>query len=51
MTELELKIKEAAQMYYTDGSSDLSDAEFDALVEQLRKEQPDSVLLKTTGWG
>ena len=51
MTELELKIKEAAQVYYTDGSSDLSDAEFDALVEQLRKEQPDSVLLKTTGWG
>lgn len=51
MTELELKIKKAAQVYYTDGSSDISDAEFDALVEQLRKEQPDSVLLKTTGWG
>ena len=51
MTELELKIKEAAQKYYTDGSSDLTDAEFDELVDQLRKENPDSELLKKTGWG
>lgn len=51
MTELELKIKEAAQKYYTDGSSDLTDAEFDELVDQLRKENPESELLKRTGWG
>lgn len=51
MTELELKIKEAAQKYYTDGSSDLTDAEFDKLVDQLRKENPNSELLKRTGWG
>lgn len=51
MTELELKIKEAAQKYYTDGSSDLTDTEFDELVDQLRKENPDSELLKRTGWG
>lgn len=51
MTELELKIKEAAQKYYTDGSSDLTDAEFDELVDQLRKENPASELLKRTGWG
>ena len=51
MTELELKIKEAAQKYYTDGSSDLTDAEFDELVDQLREENPDSELLKRTGWG
>lgn len=51
MTELELKIKDAAQKYYEDGSSDLTDAEFDALVDQLRKENPDSPLLHTPGWG
>ena len=51
MTELELKIKDAAQKYYEDGTSDLTDAEFDALVDQLRKENPDSPLLHTPGWG
>lgn len=50
MTELELKIKDAAQKYYTDGSSPLTDAEFDALVDELKKTNPDSELLKT-GWG
>lgn len=50
MTELERKIKEAAQAYYTDGSSDLTDEEFDALIDELREEQPDSELLRT-GWG
>lgn len=38
MTELEEKIQKAAQAYYTDGSSELSDDEFDSLVEQLRGE-------------
>lgn len=51
MTKLEAKIKEAAQKYYTDGSSDLTDAEFDELVDRLHKENPDSELLKRTGWG
>lgn len=51
MTELETKIKNAAQKYYEDGSSDLTDAEFDALVDQLKKENPDSPLLHTPGWG
>ncbi len=51
MSDLELKIKEAAQKYYTDGSSDLSDDEFDRLIEQLRVENPQSLLLKKTGWG
>ena len=50
MTELELKIKDAAQKYYTDGSSLLTDAEFDALVDELKATNPDSELLKT-GWG
>lgn len=51
MTELEEKIQKAAQAYYTDGSSELSDDEFDRLVEQLRIENPESPLLKKTGWG
>lgn len=50
MTDLEIKIKEAAQKYYTDGSSDLTDEEFDALVDQLRVENPDSELFRV-GWG
>lgn len=50
MTELEKKIKEAAQHYYEDGSSSLSDEAFDILVEQLKIENPDSELFKT-GWG
>lgn len=50
MTELELKIQKAAQDYYTNGTSEYTDEEFDALVELLRKEQPDSELFKV-GWG
>ena len=50
LSELELKLKSAAQKYYTDGTSDLTDAEFDALVDTLRIQQPDSILFKV-GWG
>lgn len=50
MTDLEIRIKDAAQKYYTDGTSPLSDVEFDALVDQLRKENPDSEIFRT-GWG
>ena len=50
MTDLELKIKDAAQKYYTDGSSPLTDEEFDLLVDELKRINPDSELLKT-GWG
>lgn len=50
MTELEIRIKKAAQEYYTDGSSDLTDAEFDALVDELKISQPDSLLFRV-GWG
>ena len=48
--ELEQQIKEAAQKYYTDGSSPLTDMEFDALVEELRSRDPNSYVLNT-GWG
>ena len=49
--KLESKIKEQAAKYYTDGSQELSDAEFDALVDQLREVDPESELLKHPGWG
>lgn len=50
MTDLEIIIQRAAQQYYTDGTSKFTDEEFDALVDQLRREQPDSLLFRV-GWG
>lgn len=44
MTELETKIKRLADFYYQ-GDEQISDTEYDALIEQLRKEKPDSALL------
>jgi len=38
-------IKEASQRYYSNGTSPLTDAEFDALLEEERAENPDSPLL------
>lgn len=51
MSELEKKITEAAQAYYSTGKSELSDDEFDALLDELRKTNPDSPVLKKVGWG
>ncbi|MCM1224346.1 MAG: hypothetical protein NC548_58850 [Lachnospiraceae bacterium] len=51
MSELEKKITEAAQAYYSTGKSELSDDEFDVLVDELRKTNPDSPVLKKVGWG
>ena len=50
MTELEKKIQKAAQDYYTNGNSEYTDEEFDALIDQLKAENPDSELFKV-GWG
>ena len=47
---LESSIKKYAQQYYEDGSSPVSDAEFDALVDELRALNPNSEVLKV-GWG
>lgn len=47
---LEKKIQANAQKYYTDGSQELSDKEFDKLVDKLKEENPASPMLKT-GWG
>lgn len=49
-SNLEKQIKHQAQKYYNDGSSELSDSEFDALVDELRVENPESELLNV-GWG
>ena len=45
MNILQKRIQEASQKYYTDGTSNVSDAEFDKMLEQLRKEDPNSPLL------
>lgn len=44
-------IKDASTKYYEDGSSELSDSEFDKLVDELRELSPDNPILKETGWG
>ena len=50
MTELETKIKYAAQQYYSDGTSPYTDEEFDEMVDELRRINPDSELFRV-GWG
>lgn len=48
---LETKVKDAAQKYYQDGSSPLTDAEFDAAVGELRELAPDSPIANSVGFG
>ena len=50
MTEMEQKLKAAAQQYYTDGTSPMTDEEFDRAMEELRSINPNSELF-TVGWG
>lgn len=45
MNKLEEIIKNASQAYYSNGTSDLTDAEFDQLLEQLREQDPENPLL------
>lgn len=49
--QLESDIQEYAQKYYNDGSSPVSDEEFDAMVDELRKLHPTSRVLNKVGWG
>lgn len=44
MTDLEQKIQRYADVYYQ-GNEQIDDAEYDALIDQLRKESPKSALL------
>ena len=48
--ELEELIKKYARSYYT-GESEISDEEFDKLVNELKQVDPDNSLLNTPGWG
>lgn len=49
-SELELKIIECSTSYYL-GTPLISDVEFDLLVDELKKVNPDSKILTMTGWG
>ena len=51
LSDLERKIKLAAQLYYQDGSSPLSDSEFDKLVEELKEKNPGSEILSKPSFG
>lgn len=51
MTQLEEKIKQAADKYYSGQSLDMSDVQFDTLVEKLKIECPESELLRMVGFG
>ena len=44
-------IQEASQRYYTDGSSDLSDAQFDQMLTDLKVVDPSNLLVTTVGHG
>jgi len=51
MTENELveKIKEANRNYYLYGESELSDKDYDSMIEELRKLNPDNPILNKVG--
>ena len=51
MSKLESMIKQASQKYYSDGSSEYTDSEFDKMLEDLKEENPDSKLLTDVGHG
>lgn len=46
---LEQKLQQAREAYYKDGTSPLTDAEYDALEDELRAIDPDNPLLKEVG--
>ena len=48
--DLERSIVEASEAYYL-GEAKVSDVEFDLIVEDLRKLDPESPVLKKVGWG
>lgn len=49
LEKLESKLRDASYKYYTDGNSDMTDEEFDAAVEYLRKMNPESKFLEEIG--
>jgi len=51
MNLLQKKLIEASQKYYTDGTSDMTDQEFDAALEELKKEDPNNPIITQVGHG
>lgn len=51
MNSLERELRLAAQLYYQDGSSFLSDEEFDKKAEQLKEIDADNSIFKEPSWG
>lgn len=49
--ELEAYLKAQSQAYYTTGTSELTDVEFDGLMDELRVSCPESPILDQIGWG
>ena len=50
-SELERKIRESSQKYYTDGTSDMTDAEFDSALAELKEIDPRNSLVNSVGHG
>lgn len=50
MNKLENIVKNNAKDYYTTGTQNISDETFDAIIEKIEEENPNSFVL-TTGWG
>lgn len=50
MNKFENIIKDNAQDYYDNGTQKLTDEEFDAIIENIKQNNPNSVTL-STGWG
>lgn len=51
LTNILEQLKEASQQYYETGESNLSDKEFDDLLEIVRKEDPNNKILSEVGHG
>lgn len=51
VNKLEKLIAISSQKYYEDGTSDLTDTEWDAAIEQLKREDPESPILSDVGHG
>lgn len=51
MNSLERELRLAAQLYYQDGSSFLTDQEFDKKADKLKSEDPDNLIFKEPSWG
>ena len=51
MNQLERELRLAAQLYYQDGSSFLTDEEFDKKAEQLKVEDPNNSIFSEPSWG